>query len=85
MCRLLGLDRRRFYEWRARRAAGPTPRRRRAIESTGQIRGFHEASDGTSGAPRIHADLAEAGVRVSRKTVTKLMRAAGIVGISPRT
>jgi len=26
MCRLLGVDRRRFYEWRARRAAGPSGR-----------------------------------------------------------
>ncbi len=36
------------------------------------------------GSPRILADLREAGEQVSGKTVAKLMRQAGIVGISPR-
>lgn len=85
MCVLLGVDRRRFYEWRAKVAAGPSPRQQRAAALTAQIRAFHEASDGTYGAPRIRADLQDAGVTVSRKTVAKLMRAAGIVGISPAT
>ncbi|WP_431031238.1 IS3 family transposase [Plantibacter sp. RU18] len=85
MCQLLGVDRRRFYEWRARQAAGPSPRQQRTVKLTGQIRGFHAASGGTYGAPRIHVDLQEAGVMVSRKTVAKLMRAGGITGISPRT
>lgn len=85
MCRLLGVDRRRFYEWRARLGAGPSLRQQRAVELAAQIRGFHAASDATYGAPRIHADLQDAGVAVSRKTVAKLMQAEGITGISPRT
>ena len=85
MCFLLGVDRRRFYEWRARVAAGPSPRQQRAAELTTQILEFHKASDGTYGAPRIHADLRDAGVSVSRKTVAKLMRVEGITGISPAT
>lgn len=85
MCRLLGVDRRRFYEWRARVAAGPSVWQRRAAELIVQIRGFHDASQGTYGAPRIRADLQHAGVVVSRKTVAKLMRQDGIAGISPRT
>lgn len=85
MCVLLGVDRRRFYEWRARVAAGPSARQQRTAELTERIRTFHAASDGTYGAPRIHADLQDAGVRVSRKTVAKLMRADGIKGISPAT
>ncbi|MDN6442526.1 MAG: IS3 family transposase [Acidipropionibacterium jensenii] len=85
MCLLLGVDRRRFYEWRARQVAGPSARQQRAVVLTAQIRQFHAASDGTYGAPRIHADLHDAGVAVSRKTVAKLMQADGITGISPRT
>lgn len=85
MCRLLGVDRRRFYEWRARQAAGPSPRQQKAAALTVRIREFHAASDGTYGAPRIHADLRESGVRISRKTVAKLMQIGGITGISPRT
>lgn len=83
MCWLLGVDRRRFYEWRARRAGGPSPRQRRAAQLMVRIRAFHAASDGTYGSPRIHADLREAGVVISRKTVAKLMRADKIAGISP--
>lgn len=85
MCVLLGVDRLRFYEWRARVAAGPSPRQQRAAELAAQIVELHAASDGTYGAPRIHADLQDAGVSVSRKTVAKLMRAEGITGISPAT
>lgn len=85
MCRLWGVDRRRFYEWCARQAAGPSPRQQRDAALTAQIRGFHDGSDATYGAPRIHADLQDAGVMVSRKKVAKLMQAAGITGISPRT
>ena len=36
------------------------------------------------GSPRILADLRDDGEQVSRKTVAKLMRSNGIVGISPR-
>ena len=36
------------------------------------------------GSPRILADLREAGEQISAKTVAKLMRQAGIAGISPR-
>jgi transposase InsO family protein len=85
MCRLLKTDRRRYYEWRARRNAGPARRQQRLAALTEQIIGFHHASDGTYGAPRITADLREAGQRVSCKTVARCMRAAQIAGISPRT
>jgi putative transposase len=36
------------------------------------------------GSPRILADLREAGEQVSTKTLAKLMRHAGMVGISSR-
>jgi len=85
MCTLLGVDRRRYYEWRARQVAGPSARERRDVELTAQIKAFHDASDGTYGAPRIHADLREEGVAISRKKVAALMKDAGIAGISPRT
>ncbi len=85
MCRLLRVDRRRFYEWRQRQATGPTPTEQRRADLTEKIRVFHVASDGTYGAPRILHDLREAGEVVSRKTVAKCMRLAKIVGISPRT
>ena len=84
MCRLLKVDRRRYYEWRQRRVAGPTPAQRRRAELTAKIIEFHKASDGTYGAPRIVHDLRDAGETVSVKTVAKCMRQAKIAGISPR-
>ncbi|KAB1929185.1 IS3 family transposase [Micromonospora noduli] len=41
-------------------------------------------SKGTYGAPRVHADLADAGLRHGRKRVARLMRCAGLAGKSPR-
>jgi len=51
---------------------------------TVKITKFHTASDHVYGSPRILADLREDGQRISGKTVAKLMRQAGLVGISPR-
>lgn len=84
MARLLEVSRSGFYDWARREAAGPSPAQRRRSELTAKIIDFHEESDGTYGSPRILADLREAGDQVSAKTVAKLMRAAGIAGISPR-
>jgi putative transposase len=43
------------------------------------------ASRGVYGSPRIHAELRlEHGIRVGRKRVARLMKAAGISGIKPR-
>ena len=45
---------------------------------------IHQGSRGTYGVPRIHAELAADGVAVGRKRVSRLMRRAGIEGISRR-
>jgi transposase InsO family protein len=85
MARLLGVDRRRYYAWRRRRAAAPSERDRRMAELVEAVKRFHEASGGTYGAPRLVWDLREAGWDVSVKTVAKAMRLAGLEGVSPRT
>lgn len=81
MCRVLGVSRSGFYAWRDRArsqmAAGDA-------ELLGQIREIHRRSYGTYGAPRVHAELAEAGVRVGRKRVARLMAADGLQGVSRR-
>ena len=83
MARLLGVSRSGYYDWARRAAAGRAWRR-----SDAAIRRPRSSptspSDHTYGSPRILADLREAGEQVSGKTVAKLMRHAGIVGISPR-
>src|SRR5204863_4454263 len=49
-----------------------------------QLEAAHDESRGTYGAPRLHAELAANGVHVGKKRVARLMRNAGLVGISPR-
>ena len=81
MCRVLGVSASGYYAWRGR------GRSRRAAEDATvleQIQAFHQASLGTYGAPRIHRDLRAAGVRVGRKRVARLLKRAGLQGVSRR-
>ena len=81
MCRILGVSPSGYYAWVKR----PTSARALMdIALTAEIRAAHAASKGTYGAPRLQFDLVEAGIRVSRKRVARLMRNAGLVGVSRR-
>ena len=84
MATLLQVSRSGYYAWQRRQQAGPTPRQQRRTALIDKITTFHADSDHVYGSPRILADLREDGETVSRKTVAKLMRSNGIVGISPR-
>jgi len=81
LCEHLGLSTSGFYAWLKRQ---PSERDREDAVLTGKIKVFHKASRATYGARRIHVDLREAKVRVSRKRVARLMRQAGLVGVSRR-
>jgi transposase InsO family protein len=83
MARLLGVARSRFYAW-LRRSSQATARGERMGRLVAEVKKSHADSDGTYGAPRVHADLREAGWEVSVKTVAKAMRLAGLEGVSPR-
>lgn len=72
-----------YYRWRQAEKQ-PCERRRQDIELTGQIRQVHTDSGGIYGSPRVHAVLKREGVHVGRKRVERLMREAGLAGISPR-
>ena len=70
-----------YYAWRER------PPSRRALADavlTERIRAIHAASDGNYGSPNIHAELRDEGTRVGCKRIARLMRAAGIRGVSRR-
>ena len=82
MCRVLGVNRTSFHDWERR---APSDRALTDAFLTEKIKAIHAASDGTYGARRIHAELRlEHGIRVGRKRVERLMRAAGISGVLPR-
>jgi putative transposase len=81
MCRVLGVSASGYYAWRTR---GPSARAGKDAELLEQIREFHRVSDGTYGTPRIHRDLRAADVRVGRKRVARLLKQAGLQGVSRR-
>jgi putative transposase len=77
MCRLLGVSSSGYYAWAKRK---PSRRAQADTIVLSHIRAAHAASHGTYGAPRIHIDLQENGIRVGRKRVARLMAAAGLMG-----
>ena len=81
MCRVLKVSTSGYYKWLQR-----TPSNRDLQDEvlTEQIASMYEASGKTYGAPRIHADLRDEGVHVGRKRVARLMRRAGLRGVSRR-
>jgi len=81
MCRVLEVSTSGYYAWCQR---PPSPRARKDAELSLRMRAIHERSRGTYGVPRIHAELAAAGIQVGRKRVVRLMRAAGLAGVSRR-
>ena len=82
LTRVLGVSRAGFYAWSKR---PPSQRARTDAALTKRIAEIHAGTDGIYGAPRIHAELAdEHGIRVGRKRVARLMRRAGIEGVSRR-
>jgi putative transposase len=81
LCTALGVSPSGYYAWRSR---GPSARSRSDAALAEKIRRFHARSRGTYGVPRIWADLAESGDRVSRKRVARLMRGDHLAGVHRR-
>ncbi len=81
LCRVLGVSPSGYYAWRQRR---PSPRSQTDALLLERIRAIHARSRGTYGVPRVHAELAAEGRRVGRKRVARLMRTAGLMGLSRR-
>ena len=82
LCRVLKVSRSGYYAWSKR---GPSRRKAEDEALIRQIVEIHKASRETYGVPRVHAALRrDRGVFCSRKRVWRLMREAGVRGISRR-
>jgi putative transposase len=81
MCRVLDVSSSGYYAWVKR---PPSARDVTDAALIVEIRAAHAASKGTYGVPRLQIDLADAGIRVSRKRIARLMRNAGLAGVSRR-
>jgi putative transposase len=80
-CRVLRLSRSGYYAWRSRALSA---RARADAELLSKIRRIHAGSRETYGAPRVHAELLAEGVSVGRNRVARLMKSAGLFGVSRR-
>ena len=81
LCRVLQVSHSGYYAWAKR---PPSARATRDALLMPQIIASHQRSDGTYGSPRILGDLKDAHEYVGRKRVARLMRTAGIAGVSRR-
>ena len=81
LCRLVGVSRQGFYQWRDR----PESRRSRRDGQLKQvILTAFEHSWRTYGVPRMHAELRDQGIHVAKKRVARLMAELGLEGVSRR-
>ena len=81
LCRVLGVSSSGYYAWRKR---PPSVRSQADARLQAHIEAIHAWSDGTYGTPRILAQLRQEGVHVSGKRVARLLRQAGLQGVSRR-
>jgi putative transposase len=82
MCRLLKVSTSGFYAWDERPLS---MRARMDIGLTAKIHEIHRRSRGAYGAPNIQAELADDhAIHVGCKRVARLMRAAGLRGVSAK-
>jgi transposase InsO family protein len=81
LCRTLGVSPSGYYAWRGR---GPSAHEQRDRELAVLVREAHRVGRGVYGAPRVHAELREAGEQVGRKRVARLMREQELAGVRRR-
>jgi len=81
-CRVLRVSRSGYYEWRGRPESVRDQENELLLKYIEQV---HADSRFSYGSPRVHAELTLGmGLRVNRKRVERLMRAAGIRGLYRR-
>ena len=81
LCKVLGVSRSGFYAWEER---GPSTRSVEDERLAVRIAAIHKASGNTYGSPRVHDELADEGVFVSRKRVARLMAELGLESVRKR-
>ncbi len=81
MCRVLEVSTSGYYAWCSREKS---TRERENEKLQQRIETIHRESRQTYGVPRIHAELKDEGMRVSRKRIARLMKASALAGVSRR-
>jgi putative transposase len=80
-CKVAEVSRQAFYDWRAKRAAGPSNAEVADAVLVAEMREVQAEFDDTYGQPRMTPELRERGFCVNHKRVERLMRQHNIVGV----
>jgi transposase InsO family protein len=83
-CRVAGVSRQSYYEWKQAEAVGPTPAEIDEAHLVNEMLDIHAGSDETYGSPRMTKELHRRGYCVNHKRTERLMRENDIVGVTPR-
>ena len=83
-CRVAGVSRQAYYEWKEKEATGPTDAQWDEAHLVNEMYDIHADSDETYGSPRMTGELRRRGYCVNHKRTERLMRLHGIVGVTPR-
>lgn len=81
LCAALDVTRSGYHAWVQ---AGPSARAQADAALLPKIRELHRGHKGRYGAPRIRHELAEQGMKHGCKRIARLMRQAGLRGLSPK-
>ncbi len=86
LCRLLGVSRSGYWLWLKRQQAGPSAKTQRRQQQEVllrlQVRAAHRRGRCYYGKARVHDELRDQGIEISRKRVARLMHQEGLVGRS---
>jgi putative transposase len=81
LCATFDVEKSGYYAWKSR---SPSAHEESDVEFMEWIERIFEASHGTYGSPRIHAELIGMGRKIARKRVARLMKKLGLCAITPR-
>ena len=81
LCSILGVSESGYFAWKGRPASH---RQKEDLVLLAHIRAQFSTSNGTYGAPRMHAELKEEGLAVGRHRVARLMRDNGLQALQKR-
>ncbi|ARJ50364.1 hypothetical protein B5P37_10160 [Staphylococcus lutrae] len=81
MCKVLGVSKSGYYDWKKRPASSQQKRRDRLKK---EIYKVYIGSQKRYGSPKITKELMKEGIKVSQRTVTRLMKEMGIRSITKK-